>query len=694
MNFSILDNIDIAAFVIDIDTYDLIYVNKFGMDIAQEEKFNNSQYPRCYEYIYGKTAPCEFCNNKQLLEKASSTIREHYNEKKDAYCYVLDKLVMHEGRPVKLSLFIDFKDVDSSFQNILSSLQAEQNLIKCVKVLTSAEDINASINSVLSDILEYYLADRVYICEIDWETGIVSNTFEACGDGIPPRISQNGEIPIGLMDFWLAKFKQDKYIFIGSKEDIQDNHTAYFLREHNLDSLLAIPFYYNDTLFGFIAVENARKHNAGIKYLRNLAYFISNEMLKHRINQKNEYLSYHDTLTGLYNRNYYNVFRSDFKKRKPKNTGVIFVDVNELKYINDTYGHECGDKELIHVANVIKKNFPNDNIFRISGDEFVVICEDTAQENFLKRIESMMADFLTDEQETVTCGSFWTESYIDLDMVINKADELLYVNKQEYRKARSGGKERRPHMLQQLIQDIKDGKYMVYLQPISHSTDESVYYAEALIRYQDGNNVISPSHFIPILEKGYIISNIDYFVLEEVCKKLKDWSDNGKKDMRIAINFSKITLMEEGFFEKAVSICRKYDVDVRKLVFEMPETTDTLDRPQMNALVQKLCAAGFGVALDDFGKKYSSIDMLMSIDMDTLKLDRNIISQITTSEKNRIIVQYIIDIAHNIGMKCIAEGVETKEQQRLLKEMRCDYIQGYVLGKPIAISEFEKTYLK
>ncbi|MDD3947448.1 MAG: sensor domain-containing phosphodiesterase [Clostridia bacterium] len=691
MNFSILDNIDIAAFVIDIDTHDLIYVNKFGMDTAFQND-NTHQNPKCYKYIFGNNTPCEFCSTKNLSEKSSS-IWEHYNDKTDSYCYILDKLVMHGGKLVKLSLLIDIADIDNNFQNVLTNLQAEQSMIKCVKTLTSAGDIDTSIRSVLSNILSYYDADRVSIFEIDWESGTVSNTYESCSDGTESKINEYGEIPLCIMDFWIQQFKQKKYISIGTSQEETDTEKKQFLLNQNLEALLAIPFYYNETVFGFLSVENPRKHHANIKYLRNLAYFISNEMLKHRIHQKNEYLSYHDTLTGLYNRNYYNAFRTEFKQRKPRNTGVVFVDVNELKYINDTYGHECGDKELIHVAHVIKKNFPRDIIFRISGDEFVVICEEIPQEKFLARIESMLSDFYHEEQETVTCGSYWTESYINLDMAVNKADELLYVNKQEYRKNKKRCSDRRPHMLQQLIQDIKDGKYMVYLQPISHSTDESVYYAEALIRYQDGNNVISPANFIPNLEKGYIISNIDYFVLEEVCKKLKDWLERGKKDMRIAINFSKITLMEESFFEKVTSICRKHDTDVRKLVFEMPETTDTLDRPQMNALVQRLCAAGFGVALDDFGKKYSSIDMLMSIDMDTLKLDRNIISQICSSEKNKIIVQYIIDIAHNIGMKCVAEGVETKEQQKLLKDMRCDYIQGYVLGRPIAISEFEDTYL-
>ncbi len=115
MDFSILDNIDIAAFVIDIETYELLYVNKFGKNSDFRDVGNDKRYPPCYEYIYGKERPCEFCNNRNLNEK-SSCIWEHYNEKKDSYCYILDKLVMHNGKLVKLSLIIDITDIDSNFQ--------------------------------------------------------------------------------------------------------------------------------------------------------------------------------------------------------------------------------------------------------------------------------------------------------------------------------------------------------------------------------------------------------------------------------------------------------------------------------------------------------------------------------------------------------------------------------------------------
>jgi len=690
LDFSILDHIDIAAYVIDIATHELLYANKCGKELCVSDVTLLSG-TKCYNYIYGLGKPCENCSQKTRGEKSGS-IWVTYSEKKKTYCYVLDKLVDHNGKQVKLSLVIDIADIDTDFKTVLASLQSEQSVIRCVKLLTSSDDLEVAIGHVLEGILNFYAANRVFICELDLTKGVVNNIYEQCAPGIYSKKAQYTGVPIQKAEKLLAMFGKNKAACIPSNCISGEGREV--LEDCDLQGLLAIPFYFNETIIGFIGVENAALNIDNIGYLKNLGYFVSNEMIKSRINQKNEYLSYHDNLTGLYNRNYFNVFRNGYKDRKPVNTGVIFVDVNELKYINDTYGHECGDKELVHVATVIRKNFTDDFIFRISGDEFVVICEGILQDAFLAKINTMMSDFFIDDQESVTCGSFWTESYIDLDMAVNKADELLYVNKQEYHRRAKKTSERKPHMLQQLVEDIKTGKYIVYLQPISRSNDDNVYYAEALIRFKDGINIMPPSTFIPNLEKGYIISNIDYFVLEEVCKKLVQWESEGKKDMRIAVNFSKITLMEHAFFEKVTSICRRHGTDIRKLVFEMPETTDTLDRLQMNELVQRLCSAGFGVALDDFGKKFSSIDMLMSLDMDTLKLDRNIISHICESDKNRIIVQYIIDIAHNLGMKCIAEGVETKEQQNLLREMQCDYIQGFVLGRPVAIAEFEDNYMK
>lgn len=690
MDFSILDNIDIAAYVIDTDTHELLYVNKYGEDLSLSVAALNSG-AKGFDYLNGNGDAGEVSSPKSRPEKNSS-IWVTFSEKKNTYCYVLDKLVHHAGKLVKLSLVIDIADIDADFKSVLSSLQSEQSVLRCVKLLTSCDNLEQAIDLVLESILNFYAASRVFICELDQQKGVFNNIHEYCAHGVDPIKDYFAGITLQKIAKFLNILNNSKEVNLSPDSTSADGQEI--LTQTGLKSLMAIPFYFNDTLIGFLGVENAVLNRDNIGYLKNLGYFVSNEMIKNRIHRKNEYLSYHDNLTGLYNRNYFNVFRNGFKDRKPVHIGVIFADVNELKYINDTYGHECGDRELVHVAEVIKKNFPDEFIFRISGDEFVVICEGISQEKFLRKIESMMNDFFIDDQESVTCGSFWTESYIDLDMAVNKADELLYVNKQEYHKRAKKNGERKPHMLQQLIEDIRNGKYVVYLQPISRSNDDNVYYAEALIRYIDGKNVLPPSAFIPSLEKGYIISNIDYFVLEEVCKKLAVWENEGKREMRIAVNFSKITLMEHAFFEKVTSICRRHGTDVRKLVFEMPETTDTIDRQQMNELVQRLCAAGFGVALDDFGKKYSSIDMLMSLDMDTLKLDRNIIAHICESEKSRIIVQYIIDIAHNIGMKCVAEGVETKEQQNLLREMQCDFIQGYVLGRPVAISEFEDIYFK
>jgi diguanylate cyclase (GGDEF)-like protein len=686
LDFSILDNIDIAAYVIDTDSHELLYVNKMGKELS----ISDAVLIEGYDNIHGDSKPGDFCSLKNRGEKNGS-IWVTFSEKKNTYCYVLDKMVHHNGKQVKLSLVIDIADIDADFKNVLSSLQSEQSVMRCVKLLTSCDNLDQAIVLVLESILNFYAAARVFIGELDQEKGILNNIYEFCAQGVEPKKDHFTGISLRKLSKFLDMLEKNKAVCLSDENPSGDAQEI--LEQSGLKSIMAIPFYYNDALIGFLGVENAVLNQDNITYLKNLGYFVSNEMIKSRIHRKNEYLSYHDNLTGLCNRNYFNVFRNEFKERKPVNTGVIFADVNELKYINDTYGHECGDKELVHVAEIIKKNFPDDHIFRISGDEFVVICERIEQEKFLQKIDAMMNDFYVEDQESVTCGSFWTESYIDLDMAVNKADELLYVNKQEYHRRSKKSSERKPHMLQQLIEDIRNGKYVVYLQPISRSNDENIYYAEALIRYVDGKNILPPSTFIPSLEKGYIISNIDYFVLEEVCKKLSAWEAEGKREMRIAVNFSKITLMEHSFFEKVTSICRRHGTDVRKLVFEMPETTDTIDRLQMNELVQRLCALGFGVALDDFGKKYSSIDMLMSLDMDTLKLDRNIIAHICESEKSRIIVQYIIDIAHNIGMKCIAEGVETKEQQSLLREMQCDYIQGFVLGRPVAISEFEDIYL-
>jgi EAL domain-containing protein (putative c-di-GMP-specific phosphodiesterase class I) len=206
--------------------------------------------------------------------------------------------------------------------------------------------------------------------------------------------------------------------------------------------------------------------------------------------------------------------------------------------------------------------------------------------------------------------------------------------------------------------------------------------------------MIPPYKFIPLLEREKIISYIDFFVFEEVCKLLNTWSNEGTKKMVVSLNFSRISLMESDFVERIENIAKKYNIDKDCLELEVTETSETLDRVRMIEVMNQLKAKGFRISLDDFGCEYSSMDMLLAFDIDVIKIDKSLIDELTISNKNKIIVRHICQMGSDMGIETIAEGVETIDQYNLLKGIGCENIQGYLFGKPMPVSDFEEKYLK
>ena len=191
------------------------------------------------------------------------------------------------------------------------------------------------------------------------------------------------------------------------------------------------------------------------------------------------------------------------------------------------------------------------------------------------------------------------------------------------------------------------------------------------------------------LEKEFLISKIDFFVLEEVCRILQEWKINGTRMIKISVNMSRVSIAEEDFLEHIMAVCGKYDVDHSYLEFEITESTDTKDDRKLPEIVSTLSELGFGVALDDMGSDYSSIKMLTLKGVDMVKIDRSLVLQLNENE-GAALIRYVIALCHEIGKQCIAEGVEDLNQAAILADMECDYYQGYLLDRPIPVGEFEK----
>ena len=238
---------------------------------------------------------------------------------------------------------------------------------------------------------------------------------------------------------------------------------------------------------------------------------------------------------------------------------------------------------------------------------------------------------------------------------------------------------------------IKKKEFKIYYQPKFNTKEESLYGAEALVRWYHDGEIITPDKFIPLFEKNRFILKLDLYIFEQVCKDIKMWKEKYGKNVVVSINVSRQHFMDEHFLERYLRITTKYGINPNNIDLEITESAAIEEGIDILSIMKKMKEYGFLISIDDFGTGYSSLNMLQDMPIDILKIDKSFVDQIGKNKRN--IIDYIINIAKELKLKTIAEGVETKEQRDYLLERKCDIIQGYYYEKPIKEEEFEK-YLK
>lgn len=249
-------------------------------------------------------------------------------------------------------------------------------------------------------------------------------------------------------------------------------------------------------------------------------------------------------------------------------------------------------------------------------------------------------------------------------------------------------------MEENLLQDIQNNQFVIYLQPKFNTISEEMVGAEALIRKNINGKIIMPDQFIPLYEKTGIITKLDMYVLEEVCKLQNKWKQQKFPLVPISVNESRHHLKNPNHVNELEQMIKKYEVDPSLIELEMTETTVVEDILTAKKAAESVKKLGFIVSMDDFGTGYSSFNILKDIEIDILKIDKLFFNNLETNRRAQIIIESIIQMCDKLKIKTVAEGIETKKQVNFLKKVNCNMIQGYYFSKPITINEFEKKYLK
>lgn len=421
-------------------------------------------------------------------------------------------------------------------------------------------------------------------------------------------------------------------------------------------------------------------------------------------------LAYNDVLTGLPNRKHFTDKLAEYVSRPSLTSGlvaILFLDLDRFKLINDTFGHDSGDLLLKVVAErLVGCVRQGDIVSRFGGDEFVVMLKNiksySAIEGIAAKIQQALARpfvFLGKELRITTSIGIATypDNGDDINILLKNADLAMYRakrrgNSYEFFESRMEEESSRRLALENDLRGaIERGEMRLFYQPQVDVRSGQLVGAEALIRWQHpSNGFINPLEFISLAEETGQIYEIGEWVLNTACKQLQQWHQQGFNQMRVAVNISGRQL-DRGDLHNVVSdILDKTALPAEFLELEITESTIMENAESVIGTLQTLKTMGVSLAVDDFGTGYSSLSYLRRFPIDLLKVDREFVRDVDTDKVDADIVNAIITLAHALDVKVIAEGVETEAQHQFLRQQGCDFLQGYLYGKPIPADEFSE----
>ena len=577
-----------------------------------------------------------------------------------------------------------------------NDLSVEKKLLDCIENLVMNDDFTAAVNSGLTTILEYYDADRTYIFEFQWKENLTRNTYEICRDGISPQIENLQTVPVDVVARWVDSFEdqeQNTIIFIGDVDALKDDPTHRLeydcLHPQGIKSLIAVPIFINGKLHGFLGIDNPRSHMDALTLLTQLTYIIANELQKRLLTEALTKKSYQDPLTGLNNRLAYDEML-DHLRGKEFPVGVGFLDINGLKWINDTLGHDMGNKVIQKICTILNEHIEQQYIYRISGDEFVMIWPDVDYKVFMSAAKKLEAALFA-EKNIASFGFVWGKEE-DTGIAVRKAEKAMQTAKNKFYAANAELKDSRPGYLDALLQEFRDSTFIPYLQPLYSIQYNRVYGAEVLVRKIDPHgNIHTPVEFISIVECEHMISMVDFTMLRQACELIQKWKPVWP-DIVLNVNFSRNTLMEPDFLERIDQILSETGADPAQLIFEITESSQNIQLESLCSLLDEVKQRGISLAIDDLGTEAACLEMLYLPQISVAKIDKSLIDKAEHIDREQLVIRHLIDLCHDLNMRCVAEGIETDSQIELLKKLGCDKLQGYKIGKPMLPEDFLRQF--
>jgi diguanylate cyclase (GGDEF)-like protein/PAS domain S-box-containing protein len=443
------------------------------------------------------------------------------------------------------------------------------------------------------------------------------------------------------------------------------------------------------------------------------------------------FLAYYDSLTGLPNHIFFRELLErtiNIAHRYKRIFAILFIDIDYFKRINDTFGHTTGDRLLKNLADRLSKSIRKSDhithsehsemksvVSRMGGDEFIILLNELKSPQDAAKVtgrilKDINKPFKIDGHDVVLTASIGISLYPhdgeNTDTLIRHADMAMYYVKdrdrnsfQFYSESMNTTSLAQLTLENELRKAIKQKQFLLFYQPKQDIRSSRVIGMEALVRWKHPDmGMISPSRFIPIAEDIGLIIPLGEFVLQNACTQNRIWHEYGFKDLKISVNFSTRQFEQPAMVEMISRILKETKLDPQYLELEITESTAMRNPENSINILHKLKTIGIMISIDDFGTGYSSLNYLRQLPLDALKIDRSFVSNVLKSENDASIVSAIINLAHTLNLRVIAEGVETEEQLEFMRKHNCDEMQGYLYSPPLSAEEtiefLKKEYSK
>lgn len=438
---------------------------------------------------------------------------------------------------------------------------------------------------------------------------------------------------------------------------------------------------------------------------------VSSYRLLRSSNQNIIHHAYYDPLTKSYNSIR---FYQAVKELLNSNKRYVLVSLNILKFkfINQVYGKVQADLLLCHIANVLRSNMGKHELYcRENADIFFILLEYDSYKQLHERLENMIQEMSAyslnqhrKHEIIIQCGVSYRKLNDTCDELVNRAMFAMKQAKENYQSLIIDYDEdvHQASQLQSYIeshmqQALDDGEFKLYLHPKFDLHTNKLQGAEALVRWiRNDGSMIFPDQFIPLFEQNGFCVELDFYMVKKACAQLREWMDMGHDPIIISINQSKLMFYQKDYVKKLLEIVHTYNIDPYYITLEILEGLSLEEPEKLNKIILQLKEAGFRISMDDFGSGYSSLHILSNLKIDELKLDRVFLKEVhgENGYQQEIIMKYIIQLAKSMGMMTVAEGVETMDDEILIRELGCDVGQGYYYNRPIPVDVFYKEYLK